>query len=325
MIRGLARHLPAALGPENELVVLGAGTAGGERLGMRAARLWREQVLVARSARTVDLVHLPDHRPLIASRTPFVLTVHDVLFLDRPEWFPRGVAVYKRGMLKAALAKKPSLVVCDSEFTRRRLLTHTSFPPGLVRVILPGIEPPPAQTSSSDAGTYFLTVATIEPRKNHLGLLRAYRAARARGLRLRWRVAGEAGYSSRKTLAALRGEEGVEVLGAVSPEALETLYRGASFVAAPSLGEGFGIPPLEAMARGVPVACSRGSGLDESAADAALRVDATDEEAWTEALLRLASDEPERRRLRDAGLERVRRFDWPTAAAAYAAVYREAL
>ncbi len=325
MIRGLVRHVPQTLAPGDELVVLDPGSAGGQRLGARAARLWHEQALVVRAARKVDLVHLPDHRPLLASRTPFVLTVHDVLFLDRPDWFPRGVAVYKRAMLKAALAKKPSLLICDSESTRRRLLTHTSFPAGRVRVILPGVEPPAEPALPVRRGDYFLTVSTIEPRKNHLGLLRAYREARKRGLRLRWKVAGEPGYSSRATVASLRAQDGVDVLGTVSPADLDRLYREAAFVAIPSLGEGFGFPPLEAMSYGVPVVCSRGSALDESAGEAALRVEATDEGAWADALLRLDVDEEERRRLRQAGLERVRRFDWGQAAAAYAAVYREAL
>ena len=161
-----------------------------------------------------------------------------------------------------------------------------------------------APSSEPAGGGYFLTVATIEPRKNHRGLLRAFRAARAQGLDLRWKVAGAPGYSAEPILEELRAEPGVDVLGWVSDEELDRLYRGALFTAYPSLGEGFGIPPLESMARGVPVASSAGTGLDESVGEAGVKIECGDEGAWVETLLRLASDAGERERLRRLGLAR---------------------
>lgn len=329
-IRGLVEHLPAALGPDDELIILRHSLDGRKptALRTRVARLLHEQVGVARAARTVDLVHLPDHRPLLASRTPFLLTVYDLLFFDRPEWFPAAVARYKQLMLRAALAKRPAAVVCGSHYARLRLLERfPAIEEPRVRVIYPGIDPPPhavRQSASSDGG-YFLTVNTIEPRKNHLGLLRAFRRARARGLDLRWKVVGAPGYAAAPIVDELRADERVDLVGWVSAEELEQLYAAARFVVYPSLGEGFGFPPLEAMARGVPVACSMGTALDESVGDAALLVEPADERGWTEALLRLAGDDEERERLRAAGLERVRRFQWPHAAAEYAQTYRDAL
>jgi glycosyltransferase involved in cell wall biosynthesis len=314
-VRGLARALPGALGPEDELRVVAARGAGG-----RAGRALHEQFVLARAARRVDLVHLPDHRPLLASRTPFVLTVYDVLYLDRPEWFPRAVAGYKRAMLAAAVRKRPALVVCGSEHTRERLLAHH---PGLrVRVIPPGVDMAPRGSGSGD---YFVTVAVIETRKNHLGLLRGFEAARRRGLRLRWKVAGPAGYGAREIVPELRGADGVDVLGAVSDDERDRLLRDARFLAFPSLGEGFGIPPLEAMARGVPVVCSTAPAVGEAVGDAALRVDPDDVDGWADALLRLEEDRALGERLAEAGLAQAARFDWARAAAAYVAAYREAL
>jgi glycosyltransferase involved in cell wall biosynthesis len=324
-IRGLATYVPRALPPGDELVVLnGDEREDGDwlRPSRRLSRFLHEQFIAARAARKVDLVHLPDHRPLLASRTPFLLTVYDVLFLDRPEWFPQAVARYKTLMLRAALAKRPALVITGSEYTRARFLARfPDFPAERVRTIHPGIwpaepapDPPPAD--------YFLTVSTIEPRKNHLVVLRALRAARKRGFELRWKIAGAPGYAAAPIVAELKREPGVDVLGWVPAGQLDELYRGARFAVYPSLAEGFGFPPLEAMARGLPVACSAGTALDESVDEAALRVDPGDTAAWAEALVELQSDAGH---LRARGLERAASFTWERAAAAYVEAYGEAL
>jgi glycosyltransferase involved in cell wall biosynthesis len=213
--------------------------------------------------------------------------------------------------------------VTGSEYTRGRFLAHfRDFPEQRVRVIHPGVWPGGSAEAEQDG--YFLTVATVEPRKNHLGLLRALRAARASGFGLRWKVVGASGYSAEPIVAELRAEPGVEVLGWVPESDLQRLYRGARFAAYPSLAEGFGLPPLEAMARGLPVACSAGSAFDETVGDAALRIEPGDEGAWTEALLWLGSDAAGRDRLRARGLERAAQFDWRRTAAAYVAAYRDA-
>ncbi len=326
-IRGLRAFIPEALPEGDELVVLGGAQSDGgrHRPARRLSRLLHEQFTVARAARKVDLVHLPDHRPLLASRTPFLLTVYDVLYVDRPDWFPPAVGRYKRLMLGAAVRKRPAVVVAGSEYTRDRFLARfPSFPESRIRVIYPGIWPPRSAVEPAPGG-YFLTVSTIEPRKNHLGLLRAFRAARAEGLELCWKIVGAPGYAAGPIVAELEAEPGVELLGWVPEPELERLYCGARFLAVPSLGEGFGLPPLEAMARGVPVISARGTSLDESVGEAALRVEPADERGWAQALLRLATDEEERARLVARGLEHVAAFGWRRAAAAYVEAYRAAL
>ena len=104
----------------------------------------------------------------------------------------------------------------------------------------------------------------------------------------------------------------------------ERLFAGAVFFAFPSHAEGFGFPPLEAMARGVPTICSTGSAMDETVGDAAIRIHPADIDGWTAALLRLASDDAERARLSDLGVERAARFSWPKAARDYVECYRAA-
>jgi glycosyltransferase involved in cell wall biosynthesis len=279
-----------------------------------------EQFDLARAARRVDLVHLCDHRPILASRTPFVMTIHDVLFLDHPEWFPPAVARYKAAMLRTALKRRPQAVACVSDYTRSRLIHHYPEASEISVVILNGVERSEA-VPAGEGASYFLTVSTIEPRKNHLLLLEAFRRAKAAGFELRWKIVGAPGYLSRPIINALRAEPGVDVLGHVPEDSLDRLYRDARFVASPSLAEGFGFPPLEAMTRGAPVVCSQGSSFDEVVADAGLRVPATDADAWSEALRRLQDDDDLVGELRARGLARSTAFPWQAAARAYVELY----
>jgi glycosyltransferase involved in cell wall biosynthesis len=295
----------------------------------RVGRALASQLNVTAAARNVDFVHMSDyHAPLLSSK-PFSITIHDVTFLDHPEWYPASVAAYKRLVLRMSLAKRPRAVVCVSHHTLTRLRAHHPevFDRLPVMVIHSGVTRPSADIAddANENSDYFLTVSAIEPRKNHLGLLASFLEARRRGLRLTWKVVGAPLYDSGEIVAALRSSDGVEVVGRVSDAQLEQLYRGARFVATPSLEEGFGHPPLEAMARGVAVACSTGSALDETVREAAFRIPADDKRQWAAALLRLEADSDLRQRLIEAGLVQAGRFSWDRAAAEYVDVFRNAL
>src|SRR6266581_8454100 len=259
LARGLAAALPPALDPGDQLDVV-AGWDHRRLRESKAGRLAFEQCRLPLLTRRYDLLHLLDHRPVLLSRSRFLATVHDVFFLDNPEWFPRPVARYKTFMLDLALAKRPAQIVCVSEWTKERLLKcRPRTDASVVAVVPSGIVQSPQVTYRPDAERpYFLTVSNIDPWKNHLGLLRALRSARREGLDLVWRIVGLPGYASREIVAELRREPGVELRGLVSESEKERLLGEALFVATPSLAEGFGFPPLEAMASGVPVVCSTG-------------------------------------------------------------------
>jgi glycosyltransferase involved in cell wall biosynthesis len=322
--RGLVAALPAALDAGDELVRFGDPAQA--RWG-KVQRVVEQQWRAARAARGADLVHLGDYRPLVASRVPFVITIHDLTFLDRPEWYPRAVAAYKRAMFRTALAKRPRAVVCVSEHTRSRFAAHAPrFDPARVRVIHPGVEPPPAPPPQDAASApYLLTVGAIEPRRNHLTLLDAFTRARAAGLGLRWIVVGRVHYRGEPVLERLQAASGVEVRGWVDDAELERLYRGTRMVALPSHHEGFGFVPLEAMARGVPAIVATGSALDETAGDAALRVGPTDVGGWADALARLDTDDTLRADLVRRGHERAAGFTWERAARAHVELFRRAI
>jgi glycosyltransferase involved in cell wall biosynthesis len=339
--RDLAAALSRALPDGDELLVAGSlegmesrgNVRQARRVGThrgRVARVLSDQLTVGRAARSVDLVHMPDAKAPLLSRRPFVLTLHDLFFLDYPEWFPPAVGVYKRRLLALSLQRGPAAIVCVSEHTARRLGVHhpaaaAHYP---VEVIHPGVQSPLAASRrhrAADQEPYFLTVSAIEPRKNHLGLLSAFSAARREGLNLRWKVVGRPQYAGEPIVQELSSAEGVDLLGRVEQDELERLYQGARFVATPSFAEGFGFPPLEAMARGVPVLCASGSALDETVGEAALRIAPEDEIGWARALRELATDAELRQRLIAAGEANARRFTWDAAATAHLDLFARVL
>ncbi len=336
VMRSLSESLPRVLGAGDELLVVGgmptkAASSRARvrwrrkpaRLEGRYGRFAYEQGVIPSLARSMDLVHLGDCRPLLLSSQPFVVTVHDLFFLDVPGWLPRMVREFKTAMLRAAIAKRPAAIVCVSEYTRSRLFAHAPAARDLdVRVIHPGIEPAVAPAPQRFEEPYFLTLSEVNPRKNLLVLLRAFQLARRRGLPLRWKLAGPPGYRSRALVRALSSVEGVDVLGRVSDELREALFRDAAFMAFPSYAEGFGLPPLEAMARGVPTICSTGTAMDETLGTAALRVAAEDVRGWTEGLLRLAGEDSLGGELGRAGPDQARRFTVERMAAAHLELYR---
>jgi glycosyltransferase involved in cell wall biosynthesis len=339
VMRGLSRSLPPALGTDDELLVVSDLPA--PPLRSPAQVHWRrkpawydgryrrfayEQCAIPAFARAVDLVHMGDCRPLLFSERPYIVTIHDLFFLDVPAWFPPGIRKFKTAMLKTVIMKRPTALICVSEYTRSRLLAHVPSLRSLdVHVIHPGIEPPTAPASWEPTEPYFLTLSEISPRKNLLTLLRAFQLARRRGLKLRWKLAGPFGFRSGNVVKALRSVDGVDVLDRVPVDMREALYDNASFVAFPSHAEGFGLPPLEAMVRRVPALCSAGTAMDETLGEAAMLVDAEDVGAWTEGLLRLAREDSLRAELIAAGLRQAKRFTTERMAEAHVEVYRSAV
>jgi glycosyltransferase involved in cell wall biosynthesis len=138
-------------------------------------------------------------------------------------------------------------------------------------------------------------------------------------------VAGKIGYDGDQIAAALGRSDGVDVIGEVTDDEREVLFREAACVAVPSFIEGFGIPAGEAMVRGVPVIVATGSGLDEVGEEAALRLAPDDVEGWADALRRIERDLDLRHELRDRGLEAAKGLRWSTAADSYVQLYRALL
>ncbi len=273
-----------------------------------------------------DLVHATSLAVPPAAPRPLVVTVHDVAFLRYPELFTRhGVAFHRRGL--DVTRKEAAAVVTPSSFTRDELLT-VGFAPERVHVIPHGAPPVFDFTPEDDAVTlarlgvvapFIFFVGTLEPRKGIDTLTAAFAALRADAPELSLVLAGPKGWGD---VPDLEGD-GVQTLGAVDARTADVLWRHALCAAVPSRYEGFGLPALEAMARGCAVVASDATSLPEVVGDAGLLVPPGDVGAWVDAL-RLMSGDPNRREaLATAGAQRAASFTWEASARAHAAVYDE--
>jgi glycosyltransferase involved in cell wall biosynthesis len=214
--------------------------------------------------------------------------------------------------------------------SERHARPSTSCPPGAGFVPLAAAEVEPVVRRYGLAfREYLLFVGNVEPRKNLVGLLRAYdslRRGRRRGPALV--IAGGAGWKNRAILDAMAASPytaDIRIVGYVPEGELAALMNGAIAFVYPSLYEGFGLPPLEAMACGTPVITSNRSSLPEVVGDAALLVDPENTSDLALAMARLVDDAPLREALRERGLVRARAFSWQRTAELTSAVYESAI
>lgn len=292
-----------------------------------------EQQLVPRLAKAerADLVHsLASTAPLWGPRR--ITTIHDLNYKVVPEAHFGLRALGMRALVPAAARRSHRLIV-DAESTRRDLAHHLGTPAAKVDVVPLGVEPAPPVVPTPERelrerlglgdARVLLSVSAKRPHKNLGRLLEAVARLEDRP------VVVLPGYPTPHE-AELRAQAtalGVEARfpAWVSSEDLEGLYALAAAFVFPSLAEGFGLPVLEAMARGVPVACSDRTSLPEVAGDAALLFDPDDPGAIAAALTRLLSDAAEAQRLRAAGAARAATFTWERTAELTAASYARAL
>jgi glycosyltransferase involved in cell wall biosynthesis len=247
-----------------------------------------------------DVAWLPAPGPVAVGRVPYVLTVHDLSWEQRPGDFTPYERAWHAAARPRALARGAARVVADSAATRAVALAAWGLDPARVVVIAPGIGEP-APGVPPPAGRYLLIVGALEPRKAPELALGAFARARAGGLDAELVVAG-AGRRAR----ALAGRPGVRVLGPVDDAELDGLYRGALAVVQPSYLEGYGLVPLEALARGTPAVVADLPVYDETVGAAALRFAPGDAAGLADALLRV---EAERERLLAAAPALPRRSD----------------
>lgn len=271
-----------------------------------------------------DLVHSVDLIPP-PTRLPLVLTVHDLVTRELPTLHDSRNAKLQAQRLAALRNAAAVLAVSQStadslaEFGVAAERIHVT-PNGLTRL------PAPPGASPAVEGSFILAVGTLEPRKGHEILLRAIAAADLGATRL---VLAGPPAGRREEILRLAAELGiadrVDVLGFVSDAALAGLYDSASLVCMPSLGEGFGIPVLEAMAAGAPVVASDLPAIREVTAGAAVLVPPGDVSALSAALQRALSDETRRDQLRRQGIDRASAFSWEATAQATLRAYRGVL
>ncbi len=248
-----------------------------------------------------------------------VVLVHDLSFRAHPEYFPAAIALYMR-LLTGAAIRRAERVVVLSEFTRRELARfHPTavekavvVHPGLDRTFRPeqGPEDEKVLHAYGVAPGYVLAIGNIHPRKNLSRLLDAYLSLKARRKSVPAMVWGGLQRWESGGLLERAHSAGVVLPGFIAQEDLPTFYRQAEMLVYPSLYEGFGLPPVEAMACGTPVITSNTTSLPEVAGEAALTVDPINTEEIAAAMAQLLDDASLRWRLQQAGIERAAEFTW---------------
>ena len=271
-----------------------------------------------------------------AGAPPAAIFVHDLAFRVRPAEVPWQQRLYYRTVLPRAL-RQAAAVIVPSEATRSDLLRiyPVSGLDERVHVIpegLPAATDPGPLPDGLEPG-FILAVGSVEPRKNYPRLLAAYRQLRGRGALpfiINGRpgvpqlvIAGREGWAFGDTLQRIQAEPGVRYLGHVDEPTLAALYNAASVLAFPSLYEGFGLPLLEAMSRGVPAVIGSGGALPQLGTGAAITVDAEDTAAIASGLEKLLADEALRQQLGQEGIRRASGYTWANAAKQTRQVLRE--
>jgi glycosyltransferase involved in cell wall biosynthesis len=294
--------------------------------------LWKHLALPLALARDrVDVFHSPTGTLPAFAPCRQVVTVHDLFAAVEPRWFAPSVGRQLRVTQRRA-AHAADRVIAVSERTKRDLVERYGVPEERVRVVYNGVDHTRFRPRDVDAEAvaqsygvphpFILCVGSLMPWRNGPRLLRAV-AKLAMPKRVGLLFVGRDiwGTDSTARVAAENGWSWARFAGYVPDQALPALYAAASVFAYPSLYEGFGIPPLEAMACGTPVVASTAGALPEVLGNAALLVDPVDEHALAEAL-EAALSNPET--LRERGIERAARFRWEHTAAQTWRVYEEA-
>ena len=294
-------------------------------------RLWhrlRLPLFADMLAGGVDVFYAPDFALPPLWRAPGVITIHDLSYRFFPESYPASLRGYLERVVPRSAARA-RLVLADSASTRQDLVATYQVDPARISILHGGVDPAFRSVEAAGARAavlrrysitypYFLSVGTIQPRKNIARVIAAMRAVVAANLPQQLVHVGRPGWLYEEILDAPQqyGVAGrVRFLTEVDADGdLAALYSGATAFVFPSLYEGFGLPVLEAMACGTPVITGNTSSLPEVAGDAAILVDPTNTTAIGEALVTLASDENARDQLIDAGRERAAAFTWERAA-----------
>jgi glycosyltransferase involved in cell wall biosynthesis len=322
-----SRSLPAALVGSVSRVAYSAHRTAKRRQGMEAVRRIAPGLLFAPF--TATTYRLPG--------VPTVSVVHDLQHRALPEYFGAAERTYRECALREAIAEA-TMVVAVSSFTASALLAGDASCTGRVRVIperLGGRLPRPVQGTplpfSLEPRAYFLYPANTWPHKNHAKLVQAFALASMRGLPASFRLvltgsAASAEPALQRAIEASGLRDRVARAGFVEVEALARLLAGARALVFPSLYEGFGIPVIEAMAAGTPVACSNTTALPELAHDAALVFDPGSIDDIAAAMVRLGTDDSLCADLAVRGHERARDYEDPAVMARdYLRVFSEAV
>src|SRR5579859_2885474 len=268
-----------------------------------------------------DVFHSPDFTLPPAAGRPRIVTVHDLAFMTVPECAFPSLRTYLSRVVPRSI-RQADHVLSVSESTKRDIIRLLDVSPDHVTTVPEAADPrfvpgdqEAARQSLEQFGIsepFILAVGTLEPRKNYERLLIAYARMRERGCFHKLVIVGARGWMFEPIFRRVETLDLSNHVAFLHPpdDALPDLYRAADAFVYPSLYEGFGLPPLEALACGTPTACSQSSSLPEVVGNAAITFDPLDADQIYVAIDRLLSDSVLRTQLKNAGPIQARKFSW---------------
>lgn len=283
-----------------------------------------------------DIIHSTDFVLPASEKRPSVLTIHDVIFLKYPQFYTWRNRNYMKSVANFSI-KRANAVITYSNATKNDLIDRLGVNEDKIIVIPLAVDERFMQAKDDQIEeirrkykipqTYILTLSTLEPRKNIRRLFEAFaKLKKDKSIEHKLVIAGQKGWGNKdffSKLVELGINDDVIITGFIEEEDLPAIYSGASIFVYPSLYEGFGLPPLEAMACGTPVICSNTSSLPEVVGDAAWQVDPTDTEDIAKAMAKIIEDKSLALDLRTKGLKQAKKFDWKTTAEKTLQVYNQ--
>jgi glycosyltransferase involved in cell wall biosynthesis len=285
----------------------------------------------------IDVYHGPNYVLPIFAKNGMVLTIYDMTLFATQDWY-NPISRFRTQRLLKISAGKAQKIIAGSENSKRDIIKILGVPEEKVRVIYIGIDGmykpindqhqlDSVKIRSGITNRFILHVGSLNPRKNIPRLIEAYNRLPP-DIRQEYQlvIAGKSGWKADEVFAEVKQiglEDKVVFTGFMGDNDLPVLMNGADLLAFPSLYEGFGIPPLEAMACGTPVIASNTSSIPEVVGDAALLFDPYNVEEMANAIYRALTDERLRNELRQKGFEHVKQFSWERAARETLAVYEE--
>ena len=302
-------------------------------------RILDEQIGMIRQYKSFDLIHFIDYgAPIVPIRTPFIITIHDLTYYKQPNAFTLGSRMIKKAISPISI-KHASRIIADSENTKRDIVEFFPKMEKKVKVIYPGtsmfgeikdtniIEE--VKEKYRIVGKYILYMGTLEPRKNLIRLIEAYHTlVNEEKIEEKLVLAGKKGWMYNDIFAKvieLNLQERVLFTDYISEEDKPALYSGAKVFVYPSLYEGFGLPPLEAMSCGTAVVVSNRSSLPEVVGDAGIYVNPYDVDSIAQGIYSALANKGLRQDLAGRGIEQAKLFSWEKTVDQIIEVYKEIL
>ncbi len=299
------------------------------RVGSYERKLFWEQVALPIAARRVraKVLYSPHFSAPFVSPCPTVISIHDVIPLADPA-YARSFAAKTYFRLVGSAARRAAAAITLSDYAKSEIVTRLGVPASRVHVVTPGVEStfdrvvdPAASARARETyglpEQYLLYVGGADARKNIGVLLKAVAGLSSAAIPPLVVVAGLPKPGQQALFPDWRADAAMLALGSrvlfverIAEEDLAAVYRDARAFVFPSRAEGFGLPPVEAMACGIPVICSGATSLPEAVGSAGILVDPDDVQGWATAMARLATDDTLHAKLSAQGAERAARFNW---------------